>query len=289
MRKITLSVCFTIFFIFLLGCSSTNVDAVATYTFQTLDAQESIEKSLETEVAVGIMETTIALDPDAFATVTPTKGPLPTLVPWPTPIPDPLRNRRINMEILIAEMYITGKVDSLEGKYIHIDDIKKSLSKIDYYNWEHSGYSPIDFVVRVDVKWDSAYEKANINASGCGFVFRASETEHYLGLLALDGNVYFGRNQNGSLAHWLNQSYYKQVGFPSGGAELMLVVQGTHFDFYVDQIKVVTGQHHMLTEGALGFTVLSGTNKDWGTKCEFINIDLWIMVDGIPEESNTSG
>lgn len=118
---------------------------------------------------------------------------------------------------------------------------------------------------------------ANWDRSGCGFVFREDGVaNHYLAFLALDGYVNFTRtvNNNGT---FLGRSYYGRVGRPSGSANIMLVVEGSTFTFFVNGEKVHRRSDQGLASGNLALTLLSGINTDFGTRCQMTNVDLWVL------------
>jgi hypothetical protein len=132
-------------------------------------------------------------------------------------------------------------------------------------------------VIRADAEWDSASDKADWWNSGCGFIFREQDVDnHYLAYLGLDGRVYFTRFVRGRWSA-LGSRYYEKVGIPDGSADIELVVEGDKFTFFVNGEQVHTRQDTSLPSGNLAFTLLSGTNKGYGTKCKMSNIDLWVL------------
>ena len=63
-----------------------------------------------------------------------------------------------------------------------------------------------------------------------------------------------------------------------GEADFTLIVNGTYA--YVLVNNEVIGEYTLsqskILHGKLGLAVLSGTNKDFGTRCEMTNLHLWI-------------
>ena len=57
----------------------------------------------------------------------------------------------------------------------------------------------------------------------------------------------------------------------------MLVVNGMQISYYVNGDQVVSIADHILKEGDLNLTLLSGTNSGYGTRCKMTEIGLWII------------
>lgn len=176
---------------------------------------------------------------------------------------------------LIQELYSNGYLSTTAGTYYALEDFDESWAQINWYMWFYTGYSPTDFVIRADAAWDSASTSANWWASGCGFVFREDGVpNHYLAYLGLDGYVYFARTVRDKYAS-LGYSYYGRLDTPKGQAQIMLVVEGTYITFFVNGERVHARQDQGLKSGNLALTLLSGINKDFGTRCQMTNIELW--------------
>jgi hypothetical protein len=62
---------------------------------------------------------------------------------------------------------------------------------------------------------------------------------------------------------------------PADEANIMLVAEGNNIHFFVDGYLMISRQDMSFAEGELSVTLLSGTNKDYGTRCEMTNIELW--------------
>lgn len=194
-----------------------------------------------------------------------------------TPTVDPVFAARLDhFNDLLNSLHEENYIVYDEGEYAIIDDFNESWAQLGYYQWVPTGYSPSSFVVRTNASWESASTTADWWTSGCGFVFREGSDSHYLFYLALDGNAYLIRNTSSGLV-LLGQGYYGNVGTPSGKAELMLVANGDQLTLFVNGQRVYSRKDSSLSGGKLNLTLLSGTNKDFGTNCEMKNIDLWIM------------
>jgi hypothetical protein len=183
------------------------------------------------------------------------------------------------VERLVEEGYLTRGA----GEYEALLDFFREWAQINWYQWYDTGKSPTDFVVRADLAWQSASATANWFNSGCGFVFRETPREgdeqainHYLVYLGLDGIVYLSRQTNSNFLE-LGQGHYGQVEVPDGQAQLMLAVEGEAFHVFVNDEHVLTYRDGALPRGGLSYALLSGTNRDFGTRCEMTNVGLWYL------------
>jgi hypothetical protein len=64
-------------------------------------------------------------------------------------------------------------------------------------------------------------------------------------------------------------------------ADFTLIVKDSYAYVLVDGENVAeyTLSQSRSSRGGLGLTVLSGTNKDYGTRCEMTNLHLWLPED----------
>ena len=193
----------------------------------------------------------------------------PTLAePTPVPASDP------ELPQAIKEIF-TGTPVS----YSSVDDFEEAWAQIGWYQYWDIDEPPTNFVIRTDAAWSSASDTANWDESGCGFVFHATdERNHALAYLGLDGNVYVS-NVVDAEPKLVGSAYYDKLEVPDGSAELMLMVNGDKITFFVNGQKVFSGIDSLLTSkldsAHLALTLLSGTNKDFGTRCQMLNTDLW--------------
>lgn len=176
---------------------------------------------------------------------------------------------------VVQDLKSKGILTSTAGTFHMLEDFKENWAQLGWYQWWPTGYRPADFVIRAHTGWESASKTADWFSSGCGFVFRAKdESNHYLIYLALDSNVYLKGYINGTYRE-LGKGYAGKMNYLKGEADVMLVVQGEKITYYVNDQKVFERENKSLREGDLGLTLVSGTNLDYGTRCEMTNIELW--------------
>ena len=177
----------------------------------------------------------------------------------------------------IQKLLNEGVVASTSGEYYRLADFDESWAQIGWYQWWPTGYAAENFVLSADTAWQSASDRANWQNSGCGFVFNLKDKDnHHLAYLGLDGFVRLAQRSRGNPKGLAMQKYGK-VSIPEGEAQIMLVVYDKKITFYVNNQRVANAYSGSLSVGEIALTLLSGTNKDYGTRCQMSNIDLWIF------------
>lgn len=171
------------------------------------------------------------------------------------------------MAVELQELYEEGLISSPQGKFIALDDWTEAVAKINYVSLWPTGYKPDTFVIRANSSWESSSDTTNWFDSGCGFVFGEQDKYNFhLIYLGLDGNVHYSRwvDNNGEV---IAEDHYGEVGIPDGSADILLAVDGRNFSFYIKGEPVINSSDTWLNPGALSFTIMSGTNKGFGTRC----------------------
>jgi hypothetical protein len=176
---------------------------------------------------------------------------------------------------VIEKLRDEGVVKSENGDYARPDDFQQEWAQLGWYRWWGTGYTAENFVLSADVAWQSASNTADWYTTGCGIVFSLDdEDNHHLVFLNLDGYGVLARNAKGDLKVMAAQRYGK-VSTPDGNVKIMLVVDDKRINFYVNDQLVTKAYDSSLNEGAIALTLLSGTNKDFGTRCKMTNIELF--------------
>ena len=183
-----------------------------------------------------------------------------------------------SMHQVVEKLRDENVIASSGGTYYRLKDFEKAWAQIGWWQWWSTGYQPSNFVVRAHTSWESASLTANWYDAGCGFVFRAlDENNHYLIYLALDGNVYMKGIASGKHLE-LGREYYGPLSHMEGEADVMLVADKNKIIYYINGEKIFEREHDYLSRGDLAYTLVSGTNKDFGTRCTITNIELWDMT-----------
>jgi hypothetical protein len=175
----------------------------------------------------------------------------------------------------VLQLNNDGVLNTTEGNYVRLDSFDQSWAQLGWYQWWGTGYEPTNFVIRTGATWETAYERADLNYSGCGFVFHEVDSNnHILVYLGMDGYAYMSHFAKGKYSQ-TGHVYYGKLAIPSDSGELVLAVNENWITFYVNGKQLIHKQDLALTGGKLALTILSGTNKDYGTRCQMNDIDLW--------------
>ncbi len=200
---------------------------------------------------------------------------LPSITPSPQSVTVQASQSAEDMANLVNQLRAENILHSTGGVYYPIEDFEENWPQIGWYQWWTTGYGPKDFVLSAQTSWESASRTADWFNSGCGFVFRENGVEnHYVIYLGLDGYVYLKRYVNGQFQE-LERAFAEKVDFMKGQADVVLAVEGNNISYYVNGKLVLQKSDAALKEGNLGLTLVSGSNKDFGTRCKISNIRLW--------------
>lgn len=223
--------------------------------------------------------------PEPTATIPPTPTNTPRPSPTPRPTWTPNRTATQRAETLSAEVqsyFDRGFLASSQGQLIELDDFSYSWAQLGWYNWLPLGGSASDFFVGAHFKWNSAIKSSDI--SGCGFVFSLQpDRDHYA--VFLDRARVFLVITDQTLGYSKPISPTRGTGlvdfdYPAE-ADFTLIVKGPYA--YVLVNNEVVGEYTLSQSrelhGELGLTVLSGTNRDYGTLCEMTNLRLWLPTE----------
>lgn len=218
--------------------------------------------------------------PTATDTATPTNTPRPSPTPRPTQTPNLAATQKYEDFNAEAQQYFDlGYLPSADGKFAEYDDF--------FYEWAQLGwYKP--FFLREDVKnfylsahfaWESAYR--NADDSGCGFAFAINDGGHYSVFLDRTKIVFLDADASyGSYALPVSRTRGSgRIKFDMPAeADFTLIVNDAYAYVLVDGETVgeYTLSQSRNMRGVVALTVLSGTNKDYGTRCEMTNVHMWI-------------
>jgi hypothetical protein len=212
------------------------------------------------------LSTTPTITLTATLTSTPAPSATPTKISSPTPTPD---------NILLTRLSDMGILHTITGEYHRINDFDENWAQIDWYQWWRTDYAPENFVIRVDASWESASMIANWENSGCGIIFSdRGVNDHSAVFLTMDGYVRTHKYKGGYL-YQQQGGYFGKFDVPSDSAELIVVVENQWLTVLVNGEQVVHYQDVYIAKGYVALSLVSGTNKDFGTRCSMQNIDFW--------------
>lgn len=222
----------------------------------------------------------------ATQTLTPTATLTPTNTPRPTRTPNLAGTARADEINAEAQRYFDmGLLKTNKGSFEEYDDFSRDWAQLGWYRWVMLSDIAKDFFLSAHFKWSSAYRNADY--SGCGFVFAIQDNgDHYA--------VFLDRSQILFLDSNSAYSYSRLVGLTRGTgrvrfennpadqpleADFTVIVNDAYTYVLVDGeiVGEYTLSQSKVLQGNLGLTLLSGTNKDFGTRCEMTDIHAWIQ------------
>lgn len=208
----------------------------------------------------------------------PTFTPTVTLTPTPTATPNATATEFANRSDLMyqeIQKYVDlGYLSVTDGTYSELPDFEQSLAELGSFQWSSFDDLTLSiFVLNAHFKWSSA--KENTLLAGCGFVFADASKAVFLddkGVTLLTWLV--------TVAEVPKSKGFNNVRFNnSDEADFTLIVNDALKKVFVlvnDEFNVeydLSG--YPSTSGYIGYAVASGTNTDYGTKCEITNARLW--------------
>lgn len=219
--------------------------------------------------------------PTQAATHTPeptaTKTSTPTITPSPTATPNLIATQQYEAFVSRLQKYVDAKyISSTKGTYQSLGDHSLSLAKQGGYQTEMNGVDVKNFIVRSDVTLQAASRTSA--RSGCGFVFSRFEFKP-LG----DAQIMLFLGQNGTAYNVLsgyefNSNHYNTIPNPAE-VELTLIVDGVTAHLLVNDREMIKWAPLKDITTDWGFAVISGSNEDYGSKCDFKNIDYWVIEE----------
>jgi len=244
-------------------------------------------------LAVLIFEMLVACSPSVVSTPvkevtatpiasTPTKTVKPTSTPSPTMTPNVVATQQYeNLFSQVQGFKDQGYIPVTKGTYVMLPDFKESWAQLGWYQWWEPDFdiNVENFVLSAHFSWESASTVAD--NSGCGIVFALQEDGRNYAVFLDKARVYFTISTT---------QYYYEIGKTKGTgrvqfenpaeADFSLVVFQTKSYVFVDGEFV--GEYSLSTDqplkGKIAYSLLSGTNKDYGTRCEITNSKLWVLT-----------
>jgi hypothetical protein len=223
--------------------------------------------------------------PSASATVTltATRTPRPSPTPRPTQTPNLAATQQAEeLNAIVQEYFEKGYLATTEGIFRELEDFSFDWAQLHYYKPFPIQDDVGDFFLSAHFKWDSALKNSDI--SGCGFIFGIQPNDdHYavfldrqkVFFLITDNTVGFSRPVSPTRGTGIVKFDYPAE------ADFTLIVKGAYA--YVLVNGEVSAEYTLAqsrsSKGGIGLTVLSGTNKDYGTRCEMSNMHLWLAKD----------
>ena len=208
---------------------------------------------------------------------TSTKTPTPTITPLPTRTPNLTATQRsVDWNAEIQKYFDEGYIDTKDGRFIKLDDFSEEWAQINWYTTWLLDETATDFVFSGHFKWASASKTPN--PSGCGIVYAMQDDDSDYSVFLDQAGIIYLRTK---FTHGYRVGKTRGTGKVKIEAPLeadFTLIVYDHYSYVIVDGEVI-GEYTMpqsdLLEGGLGISILSGTNKDYGTSCEITNMYLW--------------
>ena len=215
-------------------------------------------------------------EPSTTPSLLPTRTSRPTFTPRPTSTPNAAATARYEaFDALLEEFEEKGYITTTSGFVQELEPFEDTFAQIGYFRPVPMMPGMGDFVFSSHFMWETAHATPDI--SGCGILFGLQENGDYYAVF-LDKKRILFQMIRGSFAY--NVGKTRGVGtFDYGNpaeADFALAVKGQSAYVWVDGVtSEYTLSQDQTTQGWFGYALISGTNKDYGTRCEMTDIILW--------------
>ncbi len=200
----------------------------------------------------------------------------PTFTPRPTRTPDLAATQQVDDFNLLLEDYSEkGYIPSTAGSTVELDPFNESWAQIGWFQWWPYDVTGADFVFKGHFSWSTASETPD--DSGCGVVFGLQENGDYYAVFVDYSSILF-RMKRGSYLYGVGKtSGTGKTDFtnPAEADVVLAVANQKAFLSVNDQITEYTLSVDQTSAGGFALSMLSGTNRDYGTQCEITNMFLW--------------
>ncbi len=220
--------------------------------------------------------TAVPPTPTLAATITP----VPTWTPPPSATPDLAATQEIESRQAMLQAYADkGYIPSASGDFAEIDDFHEEWAKLGWYQFwpiDDPAQEYGDLVFHGHFAWEAASSTPEL--SGCGIIFGLQPNMDHYAVFVDRGRIAFMMTRGG-------KAY--QVGKTSGSGRLNLqapfaadvdvIIQGATTYVVVNGAATrYTLSADQTSKGVFALSLLSGTNKDYGTRCSITNAYLWL-------------
>lgn len=222
---------------------------------------------------------TFAPQPTATATNTPlppTATKRPTSTPRPTATPNVAATQQYEaFYSMLQDFAEKGYVATTDGETQTFKPFKEEWAQRNWYQWWPETTVDSDFVFSGHFKWATAGSTSE--DSGCGIIFGIQENDDHYAVFLDKSRILF-LMARGTYAYNVGKTRGSgRVTYtPPAEADFVVAVKGQTAYVSVDgDVTEYTLSKDQTTRGDFGLTLLSGTNKDYGTRCEITDMILW--------------
>lgn len=186
----------------------------------------------------------------------------------------PVSANRTEFTGFLSQLKNDGVIPSTEGNLISFGDFSDSYTNMGSVRW-YGITEAENFVLSSDITWLSASPTPNGPVSGCGFIFGADTASkgYLMSSMRMNGSVFLSGSKFGAPLSY--GSHFVMNPTMGGKVRMTLVVNGENTSVYINDSRVLNRSNISIQGNEIGFAVLSGTNKDFGTQCTFENNFLY--------------
>ncbi|MFZ5878626.1 MAG: hypothetical protein ACOY0R_04600 [Chloroflexota bacterium] len=212
-------------------------------------------------------------------TATGTNTPKPTHTPKPTATPDLAATQNAEAFLALLQKFQgKGYIDTTDGEAAHLKDFKGEYAKLGYYHkwwWPLGDKEYSRFVFSAHFEWESSGSTSD--ASGCGVGFGIKPNENHYAIFLDRENLFLMRARGTQLYRMGTSGGKRFAAIPiPAEADFVLAVWDQNVTVSVnDSIVTYILSSELTGEGKVAFSVLSGTNGGYGTRCKMSNITFW--------------
>jgi hypothetical protein len=213
---------------------------------------------------------------DTATALPPTNTPKPTSTPRPTSTPNLAATQQYEgWQAEVQRFADQGLLEDTAGKFKTFDDFNEEWAQMNWYQFWPVEEVNSNFMFGAHFKWSTASDTPEL--SGCGIAFGIQPNEDHYSVFLDRGRILFMMARG---------TYNYAVGKTSGPgttsfgnpaeADFQVLVKDGKAHVAVDgEITNYTLSADQSTAGELALSVLSGTNRDYGTRCEMTDIHVW--------------
>jgi hypothetical protein len=211
----------------------------------------------------------------------PTDTPVPTAVPTDTPVPTNTPNlvatQRAEAFQTVLQAFLDKRyIATTEGSVTALDDFTDQWAQINYYDWwNKSDKTYGDFIFSAHFKWSTA--SSTPDTSGCGIGFGMQDNDDHYAVILDKARILFlmGRGSYSYLVGVTRGSGRMNFSNPAEADFAVAVVGQRAYVRVNSEFVEYTLSADQTSSGQFAYTILSGTNRDYGTRCEMTDVFLW--------------
>jgi hypothetical protein len=206
----------------------------------------------------------------------PTQTPRPQPTNIPTEVPDLAATEQADEFYTLLETFKEkGYLTTTEGEITTLAPFEEEWAQIGWFQWwEYDVTTAAEFLFKARFNWVSA--TSSPDPSGCGVIFGLQESGDYYSVFLDNRRIFF---------YMFRKTLYS-VGKTSGKgttsfdnpaeSDFVLAVSNKKAYVSVDgDVTVYTLSEDQTTAGNFALSLLSGTNKDYGTRCTATDMVVW--------------